>query len=146
MSFHANYLPKSDVVFTVMFLKKELCEKTLEAITGEQIELIDIAAEYKNDLHKAALNSIYFDIKTRAVDGHPPRLNNLIQTGQKQRHHTLPKVMPLTAFGHKTKKIKLVDQTTGEVYSDLLTIHESIYFFPLFEKRFLYKHKILFCF
>ena len=69
MSFHANYLPKSDVVFTVMFLKKELCEKTLEAITGEQIELIDITAEYKNDLHKAALNSIYFDIKTRAVDG-----------------------------------------------------------------------------
>jgi len=25
MSFNANYLPKSDVVFTVMFLKKELC-------------------------------------------------------------------------------------------------------------------------
>ena len=69
MRFHANYLPKSDVVFTVMFLNKELCEKTLEAITGEYIELIDIAAEYKNDLHKAALNSIYFDIKTRAVDG-----------------------------------------------------------------------------
>ena len=48
MSFHANYLPKSDVVFTVMFLKKELCEKTLEAITGEQIELIDIAADRKS--------------------------------------------------------------------------------------------------
>ena len=32
MSFHMEYLPKADVVFTVMFLNKELCEKTLEVI------------------------------------------------------------------------------------------------------------------
>lgn len=69
MPFNKLYLPKSDVVFTVMFLNKELCEKTLNAILEEKIELIDIVAESKNDLHEAALNSIYFDIKTRATNG-----------------------------------------------------------------------------
>ena len=69
MSFNKKYLPKADVVFTVMFLNKQLCEKTLEAVMGERIELIDIVAECKNDLWKAALNSVYFDIKTQAVDG-----------------------------------------------------------------------------
>ncbi len=152
MSFHANYLPKSDVVFTVMFLNKELCEKTLEAITGEQIELIDIAAEYKNDLHKAALNSIYFDIKTRAVDGRIVTLdlqrvysknrirNRTIfyacrevasQKVEKSKYENLKSVIVtfvLTEASLKhtifNRKIKLVDQTTGKVYSDLLTIHE----------------------
>lgn len=38
-------------------------------ILEEKVELIDIVAESKNDLHEAALNSIYFDIKTRATDG-----------------------------------------------------------------------------
>ena len=69
MSFNKKYLPKADVVFTVMFLNKQLCEKTLEAVMGERIELIDIVAECKNDLWKAALNSVYFDIKTQSVDG-----------------------------------------------------------------------------
>ena len=152
MSFHANYLPKSDVVFTVMFLNKELCEKTLEAITGEQIELIDIAAEYKNDLHKAALNSIYFDIKTRAVDGRivtldlqrvysKDRIRNRTifyacreiasQKVEKSKYENLKSVIVtfvLTEASLKhtifNRKIKLVDQTTGKVYSDLLTIHE----------------------
>ena len=152
MSFHANYLPKSDVVFTVMFLKKELCEKTLEAITGEQIELIDIAAEYKNDLHKAALNSIYFDIKTRAVDGRivtldlqrvysKDRIKNRTifyacreiasQKVEKSKYENLKSVIVTfvlteAPLKHTTfhKKIELVDQTTGKVYSDLLTIHE----------------------
>ena len=68
MNFNKKYLPKSDVVFTVMFLNKELCERTLQAILGESIELVDIVAESKNDMHKAALNAIYFDIKTKAVD------------------------------------------------------------------------------
>ena len=152
MSFHANYLPKSDVVFTVMFLNKELCEKTLEAITGEQIELIDIAAEYKNDLHKATLNSIYFDIKTRAVDGRivtldlqrvysKDRIRNRTifyacreiasQKVEKSKYENLKSVIVtfvLTEASLKhtifNRKIKLVDQTTGKVYSDLLTIHE----------------------
>ncbi len=152
MSFNANYLPKSDVVFTVMFLNKELCEKTLEAITGEQIELIDIAAEYKNDLHKAALNSIYFDIKTRAVDGRivtldlqrvysKDRIRNRTifyacreiasQKVEKSKYENLKSVIVtfvLTEASLKhtifNRKIKLVDQTTGKVYSDLLTIHE----------------------
>ncbi len=152
MSFHANYLPKSDVVFTVMFLNKELCEKTLEAITGEYIELIDIAAEYKNDLHKAALNSIYFDIKTRAVDGRIVTLdlqrvysrdrirNRTIfyacreiasQKVEKSKYENLKSVIVTfllteAPLKHTTfnRKIKLVDETTGKVYSDLLTIHE----------------------
>ena len=152
MSFHANYLPKSDVVFTVMFLNKELCEKTLEAITGEQIELIDIAAEYKNDLHKAALNSIYFDIKTRAVDGRivtldlqrvysKDRIRNRTifyacreiasQKVEKSKYENLKSVIVTfllteAPLKHTTfnRKIKLVDQTTRKVYSDLLTIHE----------------------
>ncbi len=152
MSFNANYLPKSDVVFTVMFLNKELCEKTLEAITGEQIELIDIAAEYKNDLHKAALNSIYFDIKTRAVDERivtldlqrvysKDRIRNRTifyacreiasQKVEKSKYENLKSVIVtfvLTEASLKhtifNRKIKLVDQTTGKVYSDLLTIHE----------------------
>ena len=68
MNFNKKYLPKSDVVFTVMFLNKELCERTLQAILGESIEWVDIVAESKNDMHKAALNAIYFDIKTKAVD------------------------------------------------------------------------------
>lgn len=152
MSFHANYLPKSDVVFTVMFLNKELCEKTLEAITGEQIELIDITAEYKNDLHKAALNSIYFDIKTRAVEGRivtldlqrvysKDRIRNRTifyacreiasQKVEKSKYENLKSVIVTfllteAPLKHTTfnRKIKLVDQTTGKVYSDLLTIHE----------------------
>ncbi len=152
MRFHANYLPKSDVVFTVMFLNKELCEKTLEAITGEQIELIDIAAEYKNDLHKAALNSIYFDIKTRAVDGRivtldlqrvysKDRIRNRTifyacreiasQKVEKSKYENLKSVIVTfllteAPLKHTTfnRKIKLVDQTTGKIYSDLLTIHE----------------------
>jgi len=152
MSFHANYLPKSDVVFTVMFLNKELCEKTLEAITGEKIELIDIAAEHKNDLHKAALNSIYFDIKTRAVDGRivtldlqrvysKDRIRNRTifyacreiasQKVEKSKYENLKSVIVTfvlteAPLKHTTfnRKIKLVDQTTGKVYSDLLTIHE----------------------
>ncbi len=152
MSFHANYLPKSDVVFTVMFLKKELCEKTLEAITGEQIELIDIAAEYKNDLHKAALNSIYFDIKTRAVDGRivtldlqrvysKDRIRNrtiyyacreiAFQKVDKSKYENLKSVIVTfllteAPLKHTTfnRKIKLIEETTGKVYSDLLTIHE----------------------
>ena len=152
MSFNSNYLPKSDVVFTVMFLNKELCEKTLETITGEQIELIDITAEYKNDLHKAALNSIYFDIKTRAVDGRivtldlqrvysKDRIRNRTifyacreiasQKVEKSKYENLKSVIVtfvLTEASLKhtifNRKIKLVDQTTGKVYSDLLTIHE----------------------
>ena len=152
MSFNANYLPKSDVVFTVMFLNKELCEKTLEAITGEQIELIDIAAEYKNDLHKAALNSIYFDIKTRAVDGRivtldlqrvysKDRIRNRTifyacreiasQKVEKSKYENLKSVIVTSVLTEASlkhtifnRKIKLVDQTTGKVYSDLLTIHE----------------------
>jgi len=152
MSFNINYLPKSDVVFTVMFLNKELCEKTLEAITGEYIELIDIAAEYKNDLHKAALNSIYFDIKTRAVDGRivtldlqrvysKDRIRNRTifyacreiasQKVEKSKYENLKSVIVTfvlteAPLKHTTfnRKIKLVDQTTGKVYSDLLTIHE----------------------
>ncbi len=148
MSFNANYLPKSDVVFTVMFLS----EKTLEAIIGGQIELIDIAAEYKNDLHKAALNSIYFDIKTRAVDGRivtldlqrvysKDRIRNRTifyacreiasQKVEKSKYENL-KSMIVTfllteaPLKHTTfnRKIKLVEETTGKVYSDLLTIHE----------------------
>ena len=152
MSFHCNYLPKSDVVFTVMFLNKELCEKVLEVITGEYIELVDIAAEYKNDLHKAALNSIYFDIKTRAVDGRIVTLdlqrvysrdrirNRTIfyacreiasQKVEKSKYENLKSVIVTfilteASLKHTTfnRKIKLVDQTTGKVYSDLLTIHE----------------------
>ena len=152
MSFNINYLPKSDVVFTVMFLNKELCEKTLEAITGEKIELIDIAAEHKNDLHKAALNSIYFDIKTRAVDGRivtldlqrvysKDRIRNRTifyacreissQKVEKSKYENLKSVIVTfllteAPLKHTTfnRKIKLVDQTTGKVYSDLLTIHE----------------------
>ena len=152
MSFNANYLPKSDVVFTVMFLNKELCEKVLEVITGEYIELVDIAAEYKNDLHKAALNSIYFDIKTRAVDGRIVTLdlqrvysrdrirNRTIfyacreiasQKVEKSKYENLKSVIVTfvlteAPLKHTTfnRKIKLVDQTTGKVYSDLLTIHE----------------------
>lgn len=42
MSFHIEYLPKADVVFTVMFLNKELCEKVLEVIVGEHIELVEL--------------------------------------------------------------------------------------------------------
>lgn len=60
MNFNPNYLPKSDVVFTVMFLNRQLCEKVLATILDENIELIDIVAESKNDLHKAALNSIIY--------------------------------------------------------------------------------------
>ena len=152
MSFNPNYLPKSDVVFTVMFLKKELCEKTLETIVGEHIELVDIAAEYKNDLHKAALNSIYFDIKTRAVDGRivtldlqrvysKDRIRNrtiyyacreiAFQKVDKSKYENLKSVIVTfllteAPLKHTTfnRKIKLIEETTGKVYSDLLTIHE----------------------
>ena len=152
MSFHMEYLPKADVVFTVMFLNKELCEKTLEVILGEHIELIDIVAEYKNDLHKAALNSVYFDIQTRSVDNRIITLDLqrvyskerirkrtiyyacreiASQKVEKSKYEDLESVIVtfiLTEAPLKhtvtNRKIKLIDETTHEVYSDLMTIHE----------------------
>ena len=152
MSFHIEYLPKADVVFTVMFLNKELCEKVLEVIIGEHIELIDIVAEYKNDLHKAALNSVYFDIQTRSVDNRIITLDLqrvyskerirkrtiyyacreiASQKVEKSKYENLQSVVVtflLTEAPLKhtvtNRRIKLIDEATQEVYSDLMTIHE----------------------
>ena len=147
-----KYLPKSDVVFTIMFLNKELCEKTLSVILGEKVELIDIVSEFKNDMYKAALNAIYFDIKTRAKDGriitldlqrkyNKSRIRNRTvyyayrevasQKVEKSRYENLASVIVtflLTEAGMgpttDNSVIKLVNVKTGEQYSDLLTIHE----------------------
>lgn len=152
MSFNQKYLPKSDVVFSVMFLNKELCEKTLNIILGESIELIDIVNEFKNDLHKAALNSIYFDVRTKTKDGRiitldiqrqyiKDRIRNrtvyyacrevAAQQVIKSRYENLENVIVsfiLTEASLKwtkdNKKIILQDEQTNEKYSDLLTIYE----------------------
>ena len=147
MAFNPNYLTKSDVVFTVMFLNKTLCEETLKAVLGEQIELIDIIAESKNDLYKAALNSIYFDVKTQAVDGRIVTLdlqraysknrvrNRTVyyacreiasQKVEKGKYESLNSVIVTFILTEATKKhttynskIRLINETTGELYSDL---------------------------
>ena len=152
MIVNEKYLPKSDVVFTVMFLNKELCEMTLRAILGEEIDLIDLVAEYKNDLHKAATNSIYFDIKTASKDGRiitldlqrkykKDRIRNRTVyyacrkvSDQKVAHGryedlrnvVVSFILTEAPFIHTSdnKKIQLYDHTTQEVYSDLLTVYE----------------------
>ena len=152
MGFHMEYLPKADVVFTVMFLNKELCEKVLEVIIGEHIELIDIVAEYKNDLHKAALNSVYFDIQTRSVDNRIITLDlqrvyskdrirkrtiyyacreiasQKVEKGKYENLNSVIVTFILTEAPLKhtvtNRKIKLIEEAKQEVYSDLMTIHE----------------------
>ncbi len=151
MNFNKKYLPKSDVVFTVMFLNKELCERTLQAILGENIELVDIVAESKNDMHKAALNAIYFDIKTKAVDGRIVTLDlqrkyrkdrvrkrtvyyacreissQKVSKGEYENLKSVVVTFLLTEATLKhtndNKHILLKDET-GNIYSDILTIHE----------------------
>lgn len=152
MKLNPRYLPKADVVFTVMFLKKELCERTLQIILGEKIELIDAIAEAKNDLHKAALNAIYFDIKTRTVDGRIVTLDlqrkyikervrkrtvyyacreisaQEVKQGKYEDLKSVIVTFLLTEASLKStrdnRKILLQDNQTGDVYSDILTIHE----------------------
>lgn len=152
MLFNNNYLPKSDVVFTVMFLDKKLCEITLHAILGKEIKLIDIVAEAKNDLHQAALNSIYFDIRTESIDGRiftldlqrkysKDRIRNRtvyyacrevasqqVSQGEyeKLKNVVISFILTEAPLIHTSdnSKIQLQNCITGEVYSDLLTIYE----------------------
>ena len=152
MNFNKKYLPKSDVVFTVMFLNKELCERTLQAILGENIELVDIVAESKNDMHKAALNAIYFDIKTKAVDGRivtldlqrkyiKDRVRNRTvyyacreissQEVKHGKYENLKNVIITFLLTEASLKhtsddscIVLKNNVTNELYTSILTIHE----------------------
>jgi predicted transposase/invertase (TIGR01784 family) len=152
MKLNPQYLPKADVVFTVMFLDKALCEKTLQIILGEKIELVDAIAEAKNDLHKAALNAIYFDIKTKTVDGRIVTLDlqrkyikdrvrkrtvyyacreisaQEVKHGKYENLKNVVVTFLLTEASLKTtkdnRKILLQDSATGDVYTDMLTIHE----------------------
>ena len=152
MDFDIKYLPKADVVFTVMFLNKELCEKTLQIILGENIKLVDIVAESKNDLHKAALNAIYFDIKTRAADGRIVTLDlqrkyikdrvrkrtvyyacreissQEVKQGKYENLKNVVVTFLLTEASLKNTKdnrcVLLKDSDSGEIYSDILSIHE----------------------
>ena len=152
MNFNKKYLPKSDVVFTVMFLNKELCERTLQAILGENIELVDIVAESKNDMHKAALNAIYFDIKTKAVDRRivtldlqrkyiKDRVRNRTvyyacreissQEVKHGKYENLKNVIITFLLTEASLKhtsddscIVLKNNVTNELYTNILTIHE----------------------
>ena len=152
MNFNKKYLPKSDVVFTVMFLNKELCERTLQAILGESIELVDIVAESKNDMHKAALNAIYFDIKTKAVDRRivtldlqrkyiKDRVRNRTvyyacreissQEVKHGKYENLKNVIITFLLTEASLKhtsddscIVLKNNVTNELYTNILTIHE----------------------
>ena len=152
MNFNKKYLPKSDVVFTVMFLNKELCERTLQAILGESIELVDIVAESKNDMHKAALNAIYFDIKTKAVDRRivtldlqrkyiKDRVRNRTvyyacreissQEVKHGKYENLKNVIVTFLLTEASLKhtsddscIVLKNNVTNELYTNILTIHE----------------------
>lgn len=152
MSFSSKYLPKADVVFTVMFLDKLLCEKTLQIILGEYIELDDVVAEAQNNFKNAALNSIYFDVKTHAKDGRiitldlqrkyiKNRIRNRTiyyacreigtQVVKKSKYENLKSVIVTFLLTEATlsqttdnKMIQLHDNKTGEIYSELLTIHE----------------------
>lgn len=134
-----------------MFLNKNLCEAVLNVILGEKIELIDIVTEFKNNLKAAALNSIFFDIRTRTVD-------NKIVTFDLQRVYKKDKITNRTIYyacreveaqevsrvryqdlesvvvtfllteapakhTKAYKKIQLIDSESGEVYSNLLTIY-----------------------
>lgn len=152
MKLNTEYLPKNDLVFTVMFLEKNLCEKTLNAILGEEVHLIDVVAEAKNDLHKAALNSVYFDILTRDISGRILTLDlqrkyvkdrirsrtvyyacreiaaQEVQRGEYEKLKNVVVTFLLTEAPLKHtsagSEIQLQDCLTGEKYSDLLSIYE----------------------
>lgn len=64
---------------------------TLAAVLDEPVELVDIIAEYKNDLHKAALSSTYFDVKTRTA-------NRRIITLDLQRRYAKERVRNRTIY------------------------------------------------
>lgn len=129
-----------------------MCEITLNAILEEKIELIDIVSEAKNNLHQAALNSIYFDIKTQTLDGRiitldlqrkfsKSRIRNRtvyyacrevsLQEVKRGEYENLKNVIvsfilteaPLI-HTNDNSRIYLQNSITGEVYSDLLTIYE----------------------
>lgn len=152
MELNKNYLPHSDVVFTVMFLNKTLCEKTLEIVLGESIELVDIVSESKNNLHLAAMNDIYFDIKTKAKDGRIVTLDlqrkylkdrvrkrtvyyacreicdQKVKHGQYENLKSVVVTFILTEASLDTTSdnscILLKNDVTGELYTDILSIHE----------------------
>lgn len=155
MSFNKDFLPKRDSVFTTMFLNKDLCETVLNIVLDEKVELVDILAEFQNNLKDAALNSVYFDILTRTTDGtiitfdlqneyKRKRLENRIvyyacreianqslTEEEKSKYENLKSVIVtfvLTntpkSYSEKVRKIRLVDEKTGEQYSNLLTLYE----------------------
>lgn len=152
MKFNSKFLPRNDTVFTVMFLDKALCEKTLEMIMGEKIDLVNIVAEFKNDLRLAALNSIFFDIKTRSTDGRiitldlqrqysKERIRNRtvyyacrevsIQMVKDSAYENLKNVAvtfiltqaPLLHTSENSE-IMLIDKKTHEIYTELMKIYE----------------------
>lgn len=114
--------------------------------------MVDAIAEAKNDLHKAALNAIYFDIKTKTVDGRIVTLDlqrkyikdrvrkrtvyyacreisaQEVKHGKYENLKNVVVTFLLTEASLKTtkdnRKILLQDSATGDVYTDMLTIHE----------------------
>lgn len=124
---------------------------TLAAVLDEPVELVDIIAEYKNDLHKAALSSTYFDVKTRTADGRiitldlqrryaKERVRNrtiyyacreiadqVVERGKYENLQSVIVMFILTEapLKHTTENSKIQLRTVdNELYSDLLTIHE----------------------
>ena len=149
---HEKFLPRADVVFSVMFFHKELFERTIEVITEESIEVVGLEQEAKNDMKQALLNSIYFDMKATTTDGsivtldlqrryQKDRIRNRIvyyacrelgnQYVVKSKYEDLKHVMVtflLTeAPANSTvdcREIVLVDKKTNEIYTDIFRIFE----------------------
>ena len=154
ISVHPKYIPSEGRVFTVMFLRKELSEPLIRAITGNNdINLTDPLAEHMNDIIKAAEQSIRVDIFQRDVTSgavytldmqrvyFKKRIRNRnIYYASKElsdqevkgfKYENLKQVSITFIIEENTtptapafSKIQFTDVITHELYSDLLTIYE----------------------
>lgn len=149
---HEKFLPRADVVFSVMFFHKELFEKTIEVITEESIEVVGLEQEAKNDMKQALLNSIYFDMKATTTDGsivtldlqrryQKERIRNrivyyacrelgnqyVVKSKYEDLQHVVVTFLLTEAPANSTvdcREIVLVDKKTNEIYTDIFRIFE----------------------
>ena len=147
-----SHLPASSKVFSVMFYCKELAEAVIQAIVGEDVELLDPLVEHRNDILKAYESCIWTDVYTKSLDGRTFTLdmqrtykrkrsrNRKVYYAAKElatqevkdmRHERLRQVSITFIYEENTTpeassiaKIQLADTSTKEVYSDLLTLYE----------------------
>lgn len=147
-----KFLPRADVVFSVMFFHKTLFEKTIKIITGETVEVVGLVQEAKNEMKSALLNNVYFDMEAKTVDHRIITLdlqrkyqkerirnrivyyacrelgNQFVSKGQYENlQHVVVTFLLTEAPANHTvdcREVVLVDKKTQEVYTDIFRIFE----------------------